>query len=45
MEVEKYQLTDAEEKLIEQYLTFYRELATGEQQPTTDAQKHFVKVC
>jgi uncharacterized protein YifE (UPF0438 family) len=45
MDVEKYKLTEAEERLIDKYLNFYRDLATGKREANTEEQKHFVKVC
>lgn len=37
-------LTDEEQALLDRYLDFYEELASGERLPDTEAQKHFVKV-
>jgi uncharacterized protein YifE (UPF0438 family) len=38
-------LTEEEQMLIDRYLDFYNELATGKRAPKTEAQKHFVAMC
>ncbi len=37
-----YDLTPQEKELLDRWFDFYRSLATGTQEPVTDAQKHFV---
>jgi len=37
-------LTPAEQELLNHYMQFYRDLESGRREPTTDAQRHFVKV-
>lgn len=39
-----FELTGEEQALLERYLDFYEALASGERQPDTEAQEHFVKV-
>ena len=40
----RIELTASEKELIEKWLWFYRELASGEREPTTIAQENFVSV-
>jgi uncharacterized protein YifE (UPF0438 family) len=38
------ELSEVERQLLDRHLAFYRALATGQRNPTTPAQKHFVEV-
>lgn len=40
----RIELTEEEEALLDRYLDFYESLASGDREPTTEAQDHFVKV-
>lgn len=37
-------LEDFEKRLLDQYLPFYKDLASGRRKPATEDQKHFVQV-
>jgi|GEM_PF-2399651 len=38
-------LTPEEQQLLDEHLSFYEDLETGQRKPKTEAQEHFVKVC
>ena len=43
--MELLELTAEERELVNKHLTFYKALASGRLEPTTQEQEHFVRVC